>query len=99
MECAERTGNLTSICKNKDFATSSQAKPATEEANKVGVESRHCRCMFCGEQLKLSSENEAVEHMRVCVALQEQLASKEQFTVPSAVKAKMKSAEVTLGDK
>lgn len=46
--------------------------------------------MFCGEQLDLASEDEAVEHMRVCVALQEQLASKDQFTVPSVVKEKMK---------
>eukprot|EP01031_Cornospumella_fuschlensis_P034025 gene34025-41181_t len=49
-----------------------------------------CRCMFCGEQQLLASEEEAVEHMRVCPALQEQLQSKEQFTVPSMVREKMK---------
>jgi hypothetical protein len=46
--------------------------------------------MFCGENLILSSEDEAVDHMRVCPALQEQLQSKDQFTVPSMIKEKMK---------
>lgn len=50
--------------------------------------------MFCGEQLTLGSEDEAVEHMRVCVALQEQLASKDQFTLPTVVKEKMKKEDV-----
>jgi len=52
------------------------------------TDQRHCRCMFCGEALVLGSEEEAVGHMKVCVALQEQLASKDQFTVPSIVKEK-----------
>ena len=45
--------------------------------------------MFCGEELVLKSEDEAVMHMTVCPALQEQLASKDQFTVPSMLKGKM----------
>lgn len=52
------------------------------------ADQRHCRCMFCGEALVLGSEEEAFGHMKVCVALQEQLASKDQFTVPSVVKEK-----------
>jgi hypothetical protein len=47
--------------------------------------------MFCGEVLILSSEEEAVNHMRVCPALQEQLESKAQFTVPSMIQEKMKN--------
>ena len=50
---------------------------------------KYCRCMFCGEQLLLSSEDEAIEHMEVCSSLQEQLASKDQFTVPSVIKDKV----------
>jgi hypothetical protein len=57
-------------------------------------EMRTCRCMFCGEQITICSEEQAVEHMRVCSSLQEQLASKEQFTVPKVVKEKMKSGLV-----
>lgn len=57
--------------------------PTSTEGDK-----RHCRCMFCGEALVFGSEEEAIDHMRVCVALQEQLASKEQFTVPAMVKEK-----------
>jgi hypothetical protein len=44
--------------------------------------------MFCGEVLVLSSEEEAVEHMRQCQYLQEQLTSKEQFTIPSKIREK-----------
>ena len=53
-----------------------------------GIEKRSSRCMFCGEELVLSSEDEAVDHMRVCVALQEQLASKDQFTIPTMLREK-----------
>lgn len=53
-------------------------------------DSRVCRCMFCGEEMLMQSEAEAVDHMRVCPALQEQLQSKEQFTIPSILKDKMK---------
>jgi hypothetical protein len=45
--------------------------------------------MFCGEQVQMRSEEEAVDHMRQCPALQEQLASKDQFTIPSMLKDKV----------
>ena len=44
---------------------------------------KECRCMFCGDLLLLSSEEAAVDHMAVCAALQEQLNSNTQFTIPS----------------
>ena len=44
--------------------------------------------MFCGNELVLSSEDEAIEHMKVCSSLQEQLASKDQFTIPSVIRNK-----------
>mmetsp|Transcript_17220 Transcript_17220/g.29149 ORF Transcript_17220/g.29149 Transcript_17220/m.29149 type:complete len:136 (+) Transcript_17220:215-622(+) len=56
-------------------------------------EKRSCRCMFCGEQLILASEKEAIEHMRHCPALQEQLESKDQFTIPSAIREKVAEKE------
>lgn len=49
-------------------------------------EKRTSRCMFCGEELILASEDDAVNHMRVCPALQEQLASKDQFTIPTMLR-------------
>ena len=49
-------------------------------------EKRTGRCMFCGEELVLGSEDDAVNHMRVCPALQEQLASKDQFTIPTMLR-------------
>ena len=49
---------------------------------------RQCRCMFCGETLLLHSEGHAIEHMRECPALQEQLNSPEQFTIPKAIQEK-----------
>ena len=48
------------------------------------AEKRQCRCMFCGEQLLLQSEESAVDHMRECPALQEQLAGSGPFTIPKA---------------
>lgn len=53
------------------------------------TEKRECRCMFCGENLVMGSEAEAIEHMRVCPALQEQLKSKDQFHIPSMFRDKM----------
>lgn len=57
--------------------------------NSNAVEKRECRCMFCGETLLLASEEEAIAHMTECCHLQEQLASKDQFTIPSALKEKV----------
>ena len=39
--------------------------------------------MFCGEELEVSSEDEAVQHLETCPALQEQLNSSDQFTIPT----------------
>ena len=55
-----------------------------------GSEKRVCRCMFCGNELVLGSEEEAIDHMGKCPALQEQLASKEQFCIPKDIQSKMK---------
>lgn len=60
-------------------------KTASDEQEKKTV-----RCMFCGDQLILASEEEAVDHMRVCVALQEQLESKDQFTIPKKIREEKK---------
>lgn len=81
-------------CEN--FSASSELPVITEteeqrikKSSKLSdTELRQCRCMFCGEELKLSSEEAAIEHMRVCTALQEQLQSKDQFTIPSVVRNK-----------
>ena len=66
----------------------SKVEQREEPAFAASGDKRHCRCMFCGEALVFGSEEEAIDHMRVCVALQEQLASKDQFTVPAMVKEK-----------
>ena len=47
---------------------------------------RQSRCMFCGEELVLESEDDAIDHMKECPALQEQLASSDQFTIPKALR-------------
>lgn len=56
---------------------------------------RMCRCMFCGNELILTSEEEAITHMRICSSLQEQLSSKDQFTIPSIIKNKYKTNDST----
>jgi len=53
---------------------------------------RICRCMFCGEEMLLGSEDEAIKHMNICIALQEQLSSSQQFTIPTTIQNKMKSS-------
>ena len=68
------------------------AAPSSSSSSSGGAPSpeppRISRCMFCGEEITLRSEEEAVEHMRVCPALQEQLASKDQFTIPQVLRDK-----------
>lgn len=76
--------------KSGTSTNSSPENTASTISSPSSIEQRSCRCMFCGETLILSSEDEAVDHMRVCPALQEQLQSKDQFTVPSMIKEKMK---------
>ena len=53
---------------------------------------RICRCMFCGEEMLLGSEDEAIKHMNICIALQEQLSSSNQFTIPTTIQNKMTSS-------
>ncbi len=74
-------------CGKKPRSETSTNSPQCDET----VEKRFCRCMFCGVEMALTSEEEAIQHMEVCPALQEQLDSKEQFTVPEVVKAQMKN--------
>jgi hypothetical protein len=44
--------------------------------------------MFCGADIKMTCEEDAHAHMRECPSLQEQLGSKEQFTIPKALRDK-----------
>lgn len=62
-------------------------------ADAPGSEKRECRCMFCGETLLLESEEAAIAHMTECPALQEQLASKDQFTIPKIIQEKMDKSD------
>jgi hypothetical protein len=86
---AEKRGSseTTDSTKTEAFA----GKLSVEESGK-----KISRCMFCGEEVILASEEEAVEHMRNCSALQEQLDSKEQFTIPSKLREKMKAGKCDL---
>ena len=72
--------------------TNTDSKVEIQESStdeKEGTERRICRCMFCGEELILASEDEAITHMTVCPALQEQLQAKEDIHIPSMVREKM----------
>ena len=71
-----------------DHENTSDGTPKIADSTSGQSEKRSSRCMFCGEELVLTSEDEAVDHMRVCVALQEQLASKDQFTIPTMLREK-----------
>ena len=48
----------------------------------VDSDARECRCMFCGDLIVCKSEDDAISHMQTCPALGEQLAGKQQFTLP-----------------
>mmetsp|Transcript_19945 Transcript_19945/g.28666 ORF Transcript_19945/g.28666 Transcript_19945/m.28666 type:complete len:114 (-) Transcript_19945:152-493(-) len=73
-----------------DCKTFAKTLKDNDDANKSNIsqtgEMRSCRCMFCGEALTLSSEEAAVEHMKVCPALQEQLNDDKQFTLPESMR-------------
>ena len=66
-------------CKEKSCEDISTGK---SESFSDKVESRSCRCMFCGQVIIVSSEEEAIQHMSECSLLQEQLNGEGQFTVP-----------------
>lgn len=72
--------------------SSSSSEGAKASEPEVG-EKRSCRCMFCGEMLILASEQEAVGHMRVCPAMQEQLQGPGPFTIPKDIQAQMKRSD------
>lgn len=61
--------------------------------NATTAEKRECRCMFCGEILILASEEEAVAHMGVCPAMQEQLNGFGAFTIPKEINERMKTSQ------
>eukprot|EP01041_Mallomonas_annulata_P000693 gene693-1323_t len=72
----------------------SQQNDKTESSNLSSDEMRECRCMFCGKMLLLKSEEEACQHMRECIDLQEQLTSKNDFEIPSSIKSKVLPATI-----
>lgn len=61
----------------------SVSAPVVNEDSSNSGESRECRCMFCGLKMVLSSEEKAIDHMKVCPNLQQQISSEEQFVLPS----------------
>ena len=80
----EKTKEESSVNDKKD-AGEEFFKEKNSDASEAGGK-RQTRCMFCGEQLVLESEDDAVYHMRICSALQEQLASPDQFTIPTMLR-------------
>jgi hypothetical protein len=68
------------------WSSSGGANSTSESQTNPEKITKSCRCMFCGEELLLSSEDEAVQHMEVCPALQEQLNDTRQFTLPESIR-------------
>ena len=67
------------------LATANTAASDAGAAQANEPASRMCRCMFCGQELCLQSEDEAIQHMGVCPALGAQLQSKGQFHIPDDI--------------
>ena len=64
-----------------------EEKSIKEEEETKEIVRKSCRCMFCGSELVISSEEEAIKHMEVCPALQEQLNDvTNQFTLPESMR-------------
>ena len=84
---AEKTHEASSVKDKSDTVPSDDefVKNSGSAAGDVDGK-RQSRCMFCGEQLVLESEDDAVDHMRICPALQEQVASTDQFTIPTMLR-------------
>jgi hypothetical protein len=74
----------------KNTSSDRESGNETKKMTPDEQEKKTVRCMFCGDQLVLASEEEAIDHMRVCVALQEQLNSKDQFTIPKKIREEKK---------
>merc|ERR1711998_607949 len=74
-----RAANLVAVVDSAGTEESAAGGNLTTEGDS---EARECRCMFCGELIVCKSEDEAIIHMQTCPALGEQLAGKQQFTIP-----------------
>ncbi len=97
-----------STCKPPSTAPSASAPPSKPTSQSAaasppvpptaasypGRETRFSRCMFCGEEVHMECEEDAYDHMQTCSALQEQLNSKDQFTIPKVLRDK----GITLAD-
>jgi hypothetical protein len=75
--------------KEKKEKVTSQEEVENSPVVSLSTEKRECRCMFCGENMILGSEEEAIHHMTVCPCLQEQLQSRDPITIPTILKKKM----------
>ena len=94
-ELNDRIGRIMGWVKEKgryQVKLETEAEPIGVKPEKVEVTvvkdlpdlgKRQCRCMFCGELILCESEGDAVKHLETCRSLGQQLASKEQFTVPT----------------
>ena len=80
------------VCRTMEEKEKSKDKvwpPNAPENEGIGGDgSRQSRCFFCGEIILMKDEFDAQLHMQECPALQEQLASKDQFTIPKALRDK-----------
>jgi hypothetical protein len=83
----------TSGTSTKVAADAAPSKGDAVEEVSSEVEMRECVCFFCGKKLLLRSEEEAVEHMAVCVSLQEQLNTEGDIVIPSSLQAEIDAAE------
>jgi hypothetical protein len=79
----KKQSKQTKVSKDEEPWPSASSDGKEEKSDPVR---KSCRCMFCGEELILSSEDEAVQHMEVCPALQEQLNDSRQFTLPESIR-------------
>lgn len=81
----KRSGVDVKSC-NEDGKSSGESSAKAGDSTTGESGKRQSRCMFCGEELVLESEDDAIDHMKECPALQEQLASSDQFTIPKALR-------------
>ncbi len=82
------TSSITSTSEHVHISSSNNSASSNviNDTSTSSSTSRQCRCMFCGEQLTLQSEEDAIAHMSICPSLQEQLNDENQFTIPSCLK-------------
>lgn len=65
-----------------------KVRPPKVPENGGDAGARQSRCFFCGENIVMKDEYDAQLHMQECPALQEQLNSSDQFTIPKALRDK-----------